>query len=47
MPKLNVGIENPSPIELYYEDVGAERSTQRCSRSSRPRLGADEWMQAY
>jgi non-heme chloroperoxidase len=23
MPKLNVGIENQSPIELYYEDVGA------------------------
>ena len=23
MPKLNVGIENESPIELYYEDVGA------------------------
>jgi non-heme chloroperoxidase len=22
MPKLNVGIENESPIELYYEDVG-------------------------
>jgi len=23
MPKLKVGIENQSPIELYYEDVGA------------------------
>ena len=23
MPKLNVGIENQSPIELHYEDVGA------------------------
>ena len=25
MPKLNVGIENQSPIELHYEDVGAGR----------------------
>jgi len=23
MPKLNVGIENQSSIELHYEDVGA------------------------
>jgi non-heme chloroperoxidase len=23
MPKLNVGIENQSPIELHYEDIGA------------------------
>jgi non-heme chloroperoxidase len=23
MPKLNVGIENQSPIEIHYEDVGA------------------------
>ena len=23
MPKLNVGIENQSPIELHYDDVGA------------------------
>jgi non-heme chloroperoxidase len=23
MPKLNVGIENQSAIELHYEDVGA------------------------
>jgi len=22
MPRLNVGIENQSPVELYYEDVG-------------------------